>query len=602
MTKCVYCQRQKGKRACPALEGAICSVCCGRHRLQEIECPADCPWLGGLAAMRDPGTGTFSKEEFASALDRLLAYADRARAFREEALARFFGDDEPGEWLANLATGYICHGHRGADGRRLIDLLLSAQGRSLRPGETASLVALQRAWASLFEIAGVQVGAGLELRDLLTGESLRVREVSLTSQVVKWDVMFGWVVAFPDHLELTGAACLVPRVHLDRVRAALDRELTRLRRKRPGVADRELVGEVAWAPARELVAAVRGVRMPQLQTTHGEDLLFCKAHYRSADMAAVRARLESLDELELYDDHFTWLDQAGSGRGIAGGPVSLGTIRCEPDGLVLETMSRERHERGRRLLESVLGTLVEHRADSIQSVEAAVEESRKRPPRPERDELPEEVKREVLGQVLRDHYRGWLDQPLPVLAGRSPRQVARRVAGRAQVEALLKDAENHTVGMPGGDTVDFAGMRRELGLSPDIDDEGAGEGLAYGASPPPDPEEWLAADDQEKEQAVEDYHRGLREHPDIPDPRAHAMMHVVVENQIASGHPSEAAEALARLLAAGLTRHEAIHAIGSVVAEQMWTVKKEKRAFDREATARALARLRPADWMHSAAD
>src|SRR2546427_3415517 len=42
---CVYCHGQKGKRSCPALNGLICSTCCGENRLTKIACPADCPYL-----------------------------------------------------------------------------------------------------------------------------------------------------------------------------------------------------------------------------------------------------------------------------------------------------------------------------------------------------------------------------------------------------------------------------------------------------------------------------------------------------------------------------------------------------------------------------
>ena len=42
---CVYCHRRKGKRSCPALNGLICSICCGENRLTKIACPADCPYL-----------------------------------------------------------------------------------------------------------------------------------------------------------------------------------------------------------------------------------------------------------------------------------------------------------------------------------------------------------------------------------------------------------------------------------------------------------------------------------------------------------------------------------------------------------------------------
>ncbi|MGH7228030.1 MAG: hypothetical protein ACREIH_02350 [Nitrospiraceae bacterium] len=45
MSKCVYCHQRKGKRACPALGGLICSQCCGEHRVVRIACPSDCIYL-----------------------------------------------------------------------------------------------------------------------------------------------------------------------------------------------------------------------------------------------------------------------------------------------------------------------------------------------------------------------------------------------------------------------------------------------------------------------------------------------------------------------------------------------------------------------------
>jgi len=45
MSKCVYCHERKGKRPCPALGGAICSQCCGEHRMVRVTCPPDCAYL-----------------------------------------------------------------------------------------------------------------------------------------------------------------------------------------------------------------------------------------------------------------------------------------------------------------------------------------------------------------------------------------------------------------------------------------------------------------------------------------------------------------------------------------------------------------------------
>lgn len=42
---CPLCGARKARRACPALNQQICSVCCGTKRLVEIHCPSDCPYL-----------------------------------------------------------------------------------------------------------------------------------------------------------------------------------------------------------------------------------------------------------------------------------------------------------------------------------------------------------------------------------------------------------------------------------------------------------------------------------------------------------------------------------------------------------------------------
>lgn len=46
MSRCVYCKHRKGKRSCPALNGLICSQCCGEHRIVRVSCPTDCVYLG----------------------------------------------------------------------------------------------------------------------------------------------------------------------------------------------------------------------------------------------------------------------------------------------------------------------------------------------------------------------------------------------------------------------------------------------------------------------------------------------------------------------------------------------------------------------------
>jgi hypothetical protein len=78
---------------------------------------------------------------------------------------------------------------------------------------------------------------------------------------------------------------------------------------------------------------------------------------------------------------------------------------------------------------------------------------------------------------------------------------------------------------------------------------------------------------------------------DGTDPILHVTVHQTVENQIATGDPPETAQTVEALMQAGLSRHEAVHRVGSVVLEEVWHVMREKRPFDRPRFVGKLAEL-----------
>ncbi len=119
--------------------------------------------------------------------------------------------------------------------------------------------------------------------------------------------------------------------------------------------------------------------------------------------------------------------------------------------------------------------------------------------------------------------------------------------------------------------------------------------MEYDADTAPEPAAWLAADEAERLEAAERHHRGLTEHARTPKPRLHAAIHQVVENQLALDDPPEARRALTRLLAGGLSRHEAVHAIGLLVANAA-AAAMESRTHDPAVYARELDALTVERW------
>jgi hypothetical protein len=117
--------------------------------------------------------------------------------------------------------------------------------------------------------------------------------------------------------------------------------------------------------------------------------------------------------------------------------------------------------------------------------------------------------------------------------------------------------------------------------------------VRYDGNREPDAESWLQLDESERMDAVLRYHKGmgLKGEP----AQLHAIVHTVIENQLAEGH-EVVRRTLDRLMAEGLTRHEAMHAIGVPFSEQMLETLKKQRLFDTAKYERALGSLTAASW------
>lgn len=65
----------------------------------------------------------------------------------------------------------------------------------------------------------------------------------------------------------------------------------------------------------------------------------------------------------------------------------------------------------------------------------------------------------------RRYYMGWLDTPLPMLAGKTPRQLCSTEAGRRKVAILIRTIPKPVIMNPGVDIdIPSKEMFRELGL------------------------------------------------------------------------------------------------------------------------------------------
>ena len=204
---------------------------------------------------------------------------------------------------------------------------------------------------------------------------------------------------------------------------------------------------------------------PEMCNVDGDPLLWTVDHFRIAPGAGseVEARIAALQGAvpsEGGEESAFSLVRQGQGSGAMSEEIVVGRAIVS-DKLRLETNSRERADALRSTVEAVLGDRIEHlaREHSDPLSEEVAEEMEDTEPEP----IPPEAE-QYMQEFRRRHYAEWIDQPIPALNGRTPRESVRSADGRRAVDAVLKEAENLEHRSNPDNPFDFTGIRRELGL------------------------------------------------------------------------------------------------------------------------------------------
>ena len=114
----------------------------------------------------------------------------------------------------------------------------------------------------------------------------------------------------------------------------------------------------------------------------------------------------------------------------------------------------------------------------------------------------------------------------------------------------------------------------------------------------PDPDWWKELDESLRLELVAAYHQSSGIH--LPNILLHAAFHTIVENQLAEGL-DEVQYTLDRLLGEGLDRHDAVHAIGSVLVGQVQGILQDSPPGQEQSQAyfQELEKLTAKKWLKS---
>ncbi|MDE0390638.1 MAG: hypothetical protein OXI57_01045 [Rhodospirillales bacterium] len=389
------------------------------------------------------------------------------------------------------------------DELNLIDDYLKRRGWRETVSARRYLEALRDSHVSLYEIVDIDPGRSVTVRDLiLGGEAVTVNEKLGSKSLARWDRVAARIVTVNGKEVFTGGILRFRHEASQELLSAFDELANRMIEKLREEAEegsedlpleletvrRYIVRGLPCAPIFSEHWTVDTVmRMqappPEFRNSDDEAIVFCEVRFPiagdEARLAAVLDGIEAFERVEGDEAHWAWLAPGSPFHrmdGDGGDPpaaeaedtirmTSLGDAALQSGALVLTVNSQKRAERGRDLLASRLGDLVGSPLISHRDPEQAMAEHAEQPD----DELgipPEEAAR-IIHAYFDEHFRRTLDEPLPILDGKTPRQAAATPEGRAQAIDWLKQMENtehHRAAQQGEKPYDTAWIWRELGL------------------------------------------------------------------------------------------------------------------------------------------
>jgi hypothetical protein len=419
--------------------------------------PETVPEADDLAAWKDLDRRL--SERFAS-----FAGGDgRLRSSR--AIKRYFGNDDLDYYFdeygqRGAAGAYLTWGvlaYRPTRNSKTLAEKMLAEG--LPEAEAVLLRARMASHPSLYRVAGYDPDAGtVDFEDVLLGGGLRVHDQLLSENIDKntFLVLRPFAAGRFHFVDCAGPP-LGAGMAAEAVEFLQDLGLEFT----PGglAQDAHLFGRLwEWLDEQEANALP-----PHLCNMDGDDLILHTASFSVADPSAVREQLLGRKDLDFDEenDEFVWTRATGKAAEMLGGPVTLGRIEFVGDELVLTTNSAERFNKARAWLTKLPG--VTFREVTTRSADEFMKD------RPGDATMPPQEPMEItpemaagVQEMLDRQYMKWLDTPLPVFGGQTPRKACRTPDGRRRVTTLIR-----TMPDPVGNatvTVPRRAMLLELGL------------------------------------------------------------------------------------------------------------------------------------------
>jgi len=336
-------------------------------------------------------------------------------------------------------NAWLWFDYRISDGRRMVDSFLEDEP-SLTAGERAYLERMRYSAVRLYEVEAVVPGFSVTLHDMLSARSIRVRERLGSQSMKRWDVIAARLTPMgaSGEPEIEDVISL-PRFQVTSIVDTLREELTSWRNARQDAEDLAFFERNAPRWHQLWLQTLQATQVPAVRMNDGEQALITQTHFQVIDAEQAIKVLDAASDMERDSEQSVWHWRPRRAK-KAQSPIR---IRLQGGSLIVEALTKGSAERARKRIERLLGRSVRAGLTTHQDLQAAMVELEERgarlEPQPGKDYT--ELDDAVL-ERYEQHYRSWIDEPVPALDDHTPREAAKSDNLRPALIRLLKDLEH----------------------------------------------------------------------------------------------------------------------------------------------------------------
>jgi len=463
---CVSCNGSGAKRNCPALGGMICGFCCGSKRNSAIACSAGCPNNPFGANNYDEWLkldGAWGNKCIGYVADH---YPYNEHSFNNELRKYVLFEGDADEYAISDAAPLLMHAKLFWEPFRevmcLADLWEHEGWRGLNNDERTMMAFRRMTYPVILEIQEKINDTAILCIDLLdpAKKPFTVYDRNTAARLGRFARLLTLVCPFPHYFRVGPSGIELPHELTESFREEME-----TRSAEQGFSIRDYLRK-HFVEACRLVHTMGLKRRESL--IDSLDMNEWKAVYRlNISRDEIAKVLSMKPEFELQESEtpgvmeYSWVRRGESKKlekkmpalfqhsDEDSGVGILGQLKLFADTLEVIAFGSQKFRFARKMIEKYLGACITLQAETEndlkedlrrrlrnnkeQRIESAMDGRMER-----EDEIPPEVRAELLSKFHDQHYRQFMDSPVPMLENKTPRQAAKNKSLRPKLIDLMK--------------------------------------------------------------------------------------------------------------------------------------------------------------------